>query len=121
FRQLHAVVIGDAMLDRYSNGNCRRLCPEAPVPVVDIDDTCEQAGGAGNSAVNLRGLGAQVAMISVVGADAEGFVLRRILQQQGVSTVHVSADRERGTLTKHRIVAGSQILLRIDEGSTTGV
>ncbi len=118
FRGMNAVVIGDAMLDRYSSGRCARICPEAPVPVVDLQETREQAGGAANSAVNLRALGAQVALLSCIGADAEGFILRRLLQQQGVSTEHLHADRERGTLTKHRVMAGEQVLLRIDEGST---
>src|SRR5579871_6374041 len=77
FRGLHVAVIGEAMLDSYLDGGSSRLCPEAPVPVVAVAARRDAAGGAANTAVNLRALGATVAFLSVVGDDPEAFLLGR--------------------------------------------
>ncbi|MCC6492070.1 MAG: D-glycero-beta-D-manno-heptose 1-phosphate adenylyltransferase [Pirellulales bacterium] len=119
FAGLHAVVVGEAMLDRYSTGVGRRICPEAPVPVVDGCSTVSFAGGAANTAVNLRELGAEVTFLSVVGRDAEGDLLREILERHEVDLSCLQAAADRRTLTKHRILAGDQMMLRFDHGTTS--
>src|SRR5207248_11138842 len=78
-------------------------------------------GGAANTAVNVRSLGAAVDFLSVVGDDPEGVPLRRALEERGVSTRHLIVQPGRRTLAKHRVAAGSQILVRFDQGSTDRV
>ena len=67
FASKRVLVIGDLIWDVYLKGTSSRLSPEAPVPVVDIHERIEQAGGAANTAVNVRALGAEVMFLSVVG------------------------------------------------------
>src|SRR4051812_15735821 len=118
FSSLRAVVIGDAMLDRYSTGRIERICPEAPVPVIDACSTLSFAGAAANTAINLRALGAQVTFISAVGDDADGELLLSLLQEHDVRTNYVQRINRRCTLSKHRVMAGRQMLLRFDHGTT---
>ena len=72
FSDLHIMVIGDIMIDRYISGSVRRISPEAPVPVLELQDTEDRLGGAANVALNLQSLGAQVTLLSIIGADNEG-------------------------------------------------
>jgi D-beta-D-heptose 7-phosphate kinase/D-beta-D-heptose 1-phosphate adenosyltransferase len=118
FAGLHALVIGEAMLDRYSSGLGKRLCPEAPVPVVDGCSTVSFAGGAANTAINLRSLGSKVSFLSVTGDDDEADLLRGILQRHDVQCDHLQPTPLRQTLSKHRIFAGTQMMLRFDQGTT---
>jgi D-beta-D-heptose 7-phosphate kinase / D-beta-D-heptose 1-phosphate adenosyltransferase len=83
FRQTRVLVIGDAMLDTYLEGTATRLCREGPVPVVSKTGERQIPGGAANTAVNLRALGAQVIFLSVVGRNMVGTVLRSALREQG--------------------------------------
>jgi len=71
-KNARVLVVGDAMLDRYWIGEVERISPEAPVPIVRIDHEEERAGGAANVARNAAALGAQVTLLSVVGADEPG-------------------------------------------------
>jgi D-beta-D-heptose 7-phosphate kinase / D-beta-D-heptose 1-phosphate adenosyltransferase len=118
FTSLHVAVLGDAMLDVYLRGHASRLCQEAAVPVIDFDDRVEAPGGAANTAVNVQSLGARTSLISVVGRDREGRRLCESLSRRGVDTRHVLAHPQRRTLTKQRVVAGSQLVARIDQGDT---
>lgn len=117
FADMNVLVIGESMLDTYFQGHTSRLCPEAPVPVVDVHARADQPGGAGNSALNARCLGAQVSFVSVVGDDLEGRAVIRELGRRGVDPAHIFIERDRRTLTKQRVVAGSQLLVRFDQGS----
>ncbi len=119
FSELRAVVVGEAMLDRYSSGLGKRICPEAPVPVVDGCSTVNFAGGAANTAINVASLGARVSLLSVVGDDNEGQLLSGILRRHEVECRHLQATPLRQTLAKHRIFAGEQMMLRFDQGTTT--
>lgn len=121
FPDLDILVIGDVMLDRYLQGSATRLCQEAPVPVVTIADCQNVPGGAANTAVNLQSFGAQVSLISAIGDDWEGTLLRQALLKQGVSTDYLGIDADRSTLTKQRIMDGSNLLLRFDQGSTEAI
>jgi len=115
FAGRRVVVVGDAILDRYLRGRSTRLCREAPVPVVDLDERLDVPGGAANAAINLAALGAQVTLAAVVGDDAEGEAL--LAAMRGVDTSAVVVAPERTTLAKHRLTAGAQLLLRFDQGS----
>lgn len=117
FAGLKVLVIGEAMLDVYLKGNTERLCREAPVPVVALNESLYAPGGAANCAVNLAGLGAEAVFLSVVGDDPEAEILRRELERRGVGTAYMLASPRRRTLVKSRVLASSQMLLRFDQGS----
>ena len=108
------LVLGDLMLDRYVWGRVERISPEAPVPIVEIEKETFSLGGAGNVAVNLRALGADPVLISVVGDDADGKVLCRALAGRGVAPRRVVTDPARPTTVKTRIIAHSQQVVRAD-------
>jgi D-beta-D-heptose 7-phosphate kinase/D-beta-D-heptose 1-phosphate adenosyltransferase len=118
FARLSVLVVGDAMLDCLLQGASARLCPEAPVPVVAVDRRLDAPGGAANTAANLRALGARVSLLSVVGEDGEGALLRRLLAERGVDASALIAAPGRRTLAKHRVLAGPQMLVRFDHGTT---
>jgi len=118
FAGLDVIVIGEAMLDSYLEGTTGRLCREAPVPIVALGGRRDAPGGAANSAANARSLGARVHLLSAVGDDPEAALLRRALQDRGVDAADLLAEPGRRTLAKTRVVAASQLLVRLDQGST---
>ncbi|MDP9382426.1 MAG: D-glycero-beta-D-manno-heptose 1-phosphate adenylyltransferase [Chloroflexota bacterium] len=119
FGDLHALVIGDVMLDSYLEGTASRLCAEGPVPVVNKTVEERTPGGAANTAANLRALGARrVSLLGMIGADASGNHLRAALDQAGVDTSCLVEDDAVSTLHKLRILADSQYVVRFDEGDT---
>jgi D-beta-D-heptose 7-phosphate kinase/D-beta-D-heptose 1-phosphate adenosyltransferase len=118
FAQRRVLVLGEPMLDGYLQGTSRRLNSEAPVPIVDIQEQTYVPGGAANTAVNLRSLGAQVDFLSVIGDDEDGAHLLRALGERGVSTGYLLQQHGRGTLAKRRIMAGAQMIVRYDQGAT---
>jgi len=109
------LVVGDVMLDRYWFGDVSRISPEAPVPVVLIDEKREELrlGGAANVAHNCAALGARTQLLSVVGADAAGRLLERMLRKCGVDAT-LSRVRSVRTTEKLRVVGRQQQLLRMD-------
>ena len=119
FRDLRALVVGDAMLDTYLTGATDRLCPEAPVPVVAITSRVDRPGGAANTAGNLRALGASVTLLAARGDDPEGRALESALTEADIPTNTLHVFKTRRTLTKQRVLAGNQLLVRFDQGTTT--
>ena len=107
------LVVGDAMLDRYWFGAVERISPEAPVPVVRVDREEERLGGAANVALNVKMLGAQATLLTVVGDDEPARKLRSLLERDGVATV-LGRDPQLYTIVKLRVIGRSQQLLRID-------
>jgi D-beta-D-heptose 7-phosphate kinase / D-beta-D-heptose 1-phosphate adenosyltransferase len=118
FKNVKALLLGDAVLDTYLVGASSRLCREAPVPIVDVERRENLPGGAANTAVNLRALGAEVRFISVVGADREGELLLQALENRRVSSRHIVVTQARKTVAKSRVLAGDQMLARFDQGSS---
>jgi D-beta-D-heptose 7-phosphate kinase / D-beta-D-heptose 1-phosphate adenosyltransferase len=115
------VVIGEAMLDAYLEGQTDRFCQEAPVPIVTLSNRRDAPGGAANTAANLRSLGAEVELLSAVGTDLEGRSLMQALEKEGVPSDRLVVSPARRTLARHRIIASSQMLLRLDQGTTEQV
>src|SRR5262245_66417113 len=89
FGRIKAGVIGDIMLDTYWWGHVERISPEAPVPVVALDKKEYRIGGAGNVALNLASLGANVSILSLVGADDNADTLKNLLGENDISTGHL--------------------------------
>ncbi len=112
------VVIGDIMIDEWIWGKVTRISPEAPVPVVSVNDHSFTLGGAGNVANNLRALGATVAFVGAVGEDAEGRRARALLEEIAVDTRGIISVTDRPTTRKTRIVAHNQQVVRADWEST---
>ncbi|MGH7624036.1 MAG: bifunctional heptose 7-phosphate kinase/heptose 1-phosphate adenyltransferase, partial [Gemmatimonadaceae bacterium] len=107
-------VIGDAMLDIYLHGDVERISPEAPVPVVRVHERRLALGGAANVAQNVVAMGAAGTLVSAVGRDANGTLLREMLSavaDDGAGLIDVS----RPTTTKTRVVARVQQVVRVDE------
>lgn len=116
FKGLRVLVVGDAILDVYERGTTDRLCREAPAPVVNLEDRVYSCGGAANTAVNTAALGADVSLLAVLGADANGDALLAELDRAGVSRELVLQASDRRTIAKKRICASANILVRVDEG-----
>lgn len=121
FSDRHMVVIGDVMTDRYIGGSVRRISPEAPVPVVEMQTLTNTPGGAANVAINLIAMGAKVTMISITGDDTEADALEMLLKQHSGLSVYFNKSRDRRTTVKTRIMSGSQHLLRIDSEDTKDI
>ncbi len=107
------LIVGDAMLDRYWFGNVDRISPEAPVPVVRVNREEERLGGAANVALNVKTLGTQATLLTVVGDDEPARKLRTLLEKHGVKAL-LGHDPQLYTIVKLRIIGRSQQLLRVD-------
>ncbi|MEP7302993.1 MAG: D-glycero-beta-D-manno-heptose-7-phosphate kinase [Caldimonas sp.] len=107
------LVVGDAMLDRYWFGAVDRISPEAPVPIVRVQREEERLGGAANVALNVKTLGAQATLLTVVGTDEPARRLRALLEAQGVKAL-LGSDAQLFTIVKLRVIGRAQQLLRID-------
>lgn len=113
------LVVGDLILDRYTWGNAERISQEAPVIVLRADAREERLGGAGNVCNMLRGLEADVTCAGVVGDDADGLAVRRLLEDAAVDTRCLLADPRRPTTVKERFIGRAQgrhphQILRVD-------
>jgi rfaE bifunctional protein kinase chain/domain len=107
------LVVGDVMLDRYWFGDVNRISPEAPVPVVHVQRQEDRLGGAANVARNAAALGAQAALLCVVGHDEPGERIVELLEVSGV-TPHLERDPDLATTIKLRVLSRQQQLLRMD-------
>jgi rfaE bifunctional protein nucleotidyltransferase chain/domain/rfaE bifunctional protein kinase chain/domain len=108
------VIVGDALLDRDLEGVAERLCPEAPVPVVEDVTGRSRPGGAALAAALAAGDGLEVTLLTALGADAPGRELARLLAEAGVDVVDLGLDGP--TQQKVRVIAGGRVLLRLDHG-----
>lgn len=111
------LVLGDLMIDHYLWGSCERISPEAPVQVVDIANETTVLGGAGNVINNLKTLGANVSVASVIGDDDNGIELLSMLENIGVDSKSIITQENRKTSKKSRVIAVSQQILRYDKES----
>ncbi len=116
FKGTKVLVVGDIILDIYIHGTVDRISPEAPVPILNHQRTHHALGGAANVAANLKGLGADVTLISIVGNDTESEYLHTMLDLEGIDHALVKFEG-RPTTSKSRIIAGNHQMLRIDHES----
>jgi D-beta-D-heptose 7-phosphate kinase/D-beta-D-heptose 1-phosphate adenosyltransferase len=116
FHELRVLVIGDALLDSYLEGEAARLSRDGPIPVVRKTMEQRLLGGAANVAANLHALGAHVHFLSVVGSDIAGSLLRDLLRERGIDDQWLITDHILHTPHKLRIVADGQHIARFDEG-----
>ncbi len=121
FRAKKIIVIGDIMIDEYIWGDVQRISPEAPVPVVEMNDVSVRLGGAANVAHNIAMLGAQPVLIGVVGKDDGAEMLARCTTDGGISTEYLVSDPQRLTTRKTRVIAHQQQVVRIDRENTNPI
>lgn len=113
FQQAKVLVLGDVMLDRYWFGATNRISPEAPVPVVRVQENEERAGGAANVAMNIASLNVPVQLLGLTGQDEAGVALSSMLEKQGIDCNFVQL-ASHPTITKLRVLSRHQQLLRLD-------
>lgn len=108
------LVIGDLLLDSYTIGKAKRISPEAPVAVIQVQKEESRPGGAGNVILNLISLGAEVTAIGRVGYDSAGEILLDALSQEGVNIQGIIKQQGFPTPVKNRIIAENQQIVRVD-------
>ena len=121
FDQHRLLVIGDAILDEYFFGSAERLSPEAPVPVVRVENEDAVLGGAGNVARNVVALGARCDLVAVVGNDEAGRRVQELARKSGLMIEGLVVDPARPTPHKTRVLARAQQMIRFDRESTEPV
>ena len=114
FKRLKTLVIVDLMLDHFIWGTVSRISPEAPVPVVQVSRETEMPGGAGNVAVNMASLGAEVHVVGLVGEDQAADRLMSLFERAPIRTESIVRTPERPTIVKTRIIAHHQQVVRVD-------
>jgi rfaE bifunctional protein kinase chain/domain len=121
FSRLKVLIIGDLMIDSYTWGKVSRISPEAPVPVVNVIRRESRLGGAGNVVLNIASLGATAVICSVIGDDAPGRELQKIILDANLSTDGLIVEPGRMTTVKERIIAGSQQVVRVDSETENSI
>ncbi len=106
------------MIDAYTKGVVERMSPEAPVPIVNLKERFDRLGGAANVALNLKALGAEPIVCSIIGDDESGKKLIQLMKDHGLEVSGLVSSNRRRTTVKHRILDGFRQLLRIDEEDT---
>ncbi len=108
------LVVGEVGIDEYLWGDVRRISPEAPVPVVEVDSRTFKLGLSGNVAQNIAALGGKISLLSVCGDDDDAQQLEEMLKAAGVDEVELLPDESRPTLRKVRVMAQKQHVVRVD-------
>ena len=112
------MIVGDMMLDIYMNGKVERISPEAPVPIVSVTKTFSRLGGAANVAQNLKALGAEPILCSIIGKDEKSNDLISLMLEHNMNTSGIVKSDERITTTKVRIIGNNAQMLRVDTEDT---
>lgn len=121
FYNKRVAIVGDMMLDCYFWGAVSRISPEAPVPVVEVDNEFHRFGGAMNVAKNISTLGGIALPIGVIGNDSDGKVLRKLMADSKISDAAIVVDKSRPTTAKTRVIANDQHIVRIDKEKTFAI
>ncbi len=116
FSQCSVLVVGDIMLDKYVYGQSTRKSPEAPIPILDFENSETKLGGAANVALNAGALGSKVHLVGIVGEDFEGSQIDKLLTEDPLITTHFLAKiKDRYTTVKTRFISDKTHLLRVDK------
>jgi D-glycero-beta-D-manno-heptose-7-phosphate kinase len=121
FETQKVLIIGDVMIDSYIWGKVDRISPEAPVPIVNVKTREQRLGGAANVALNIQSLGAEPILCAVVGNDSDGSAFLELIKSKQLSTEGIISSAHRITTIKHRIISGSQHILRVDQEIDTPI
>jgi len=121
FNDKKVLIIGDAMIDAYLWGEVNRMSPEAPVPVVEVKKHENRLGGAANVALNLKSLGANPILCSVIGTGERGVLFEKLMKESNLSIEGIFSTKNRKTTIKTRVIAENKQQLRIDEEETSPI
>ncbi len=113
FSNVNILVVGDVMLDSYWQGKTERISPEAPVPVVHVNDMSWRVGGSGNVAMNITSLGAKASLLAMMGDDPDGTKLTDLLSHTDINNFCL-VDHRIPTTNKLRVLSQHQQLIRLD-------
>lgn len=119
FKGKRIAVIGDMMLDGYYWGDVKRVSPEAPVPVLEVEEEFFRFGGAANVALNISTLGGVPIPMGIIGYDNNGTVFNALLKEFNINSDGILIDESRPTTTKTRVIADNQHVVRIDKEDKT--
>jgi len=115
FEQLNILIIGDVMIDAYLWGEVDRISPEAPVPIVAVKKRANRLGGAANVALNIKAMGANPILCSVVGHDEKADTFLGLMDKRAMVTGGILKSKKRLTTTKFRVIGNNTQMLRVDE------
>ena len=115
------LVVGDLIIDKYLWGEFTRISPEAPVQVIDVASESEVLGGAGNVLNNLKSLGAEIGILSVIGDCEISKSLKSLLASAKVNETHLITQSDRVSSKKTRIIASHQQVVRYDIETTENI
>ncbi|MEI6489023.1 MAG: bifunctional ADP-heptose synthase [Bacteroidota bacterium] len=121
FNKLNVLIIGDVMIDAYLWGNVSRISPEAPVPIVSVNTKENRLGGAANVALNVKAMGGNPILCSVIGDDEGSKVFIDLLKNIKLNTEGILKSKERITIIKTRVIGNNHQMLRIDEEVETPI
>ena len=113
FRGKKVLVIGDIMIDEYLSGKVTRLSPEAPVPIIEIEDENTRFGGAANVALNIKELGCIPILVGITGEDRHAEIFIELMETHGIES-GVIQSKKRPTTVKTRIIGDNQHIARVD-------
>ena len=115
FNNLNILIIGDVMVDSYLWGKVERISPEAPIPIVALKKREYRMGGAANVAMNIKAMGANPILCSIIGDDENASVFLDLLEKENIESYGLIQSFERITTTKYRIFGNNTQMLRVDE------
>lgn len=121
FADKKVIIVGDVMIDTYLKGSVSRISPEAPVPIVQFKSREHRLGGAANVALNIKALGAQPFICSIIGKDEDGELFQRLINENNLSSRGVLPYDDRVTTVKTRVLGNNQQLLRVDREDTAEI
>ena len=118
FNSSNIIIIGDVMIDAYIWGDVNRISPEAPVPVLSGNLRENRLGGAANVALNIKALGANPILCSIIGKDQKSEIFTGLLDKLNLTNEGILCREDRRTTVKTRLISNNQHLLRVDEEDT---
>ncbi len=114
FNDLNVLIIGDVMIDSYYYGEVNRISPEAPVPIVSVNRKDNRLGGAANVALNVKALGANPILCSVIGQDSASENFKALLKDEELNAEGIIESDERITTVKTRVIGNNHQVIRVD-------
>jgi len=115
------IIVGDAMIDSYTLGRIERESPEAPVPIINVEKEKIKLGGAANVALNIKSIGLEPVLCTVIGQDSEGQDFIRLCKKNNLNTNGVITDSSRKTTNKNRVIVDDKHIIRIDNENTHNI
>ena len=115
------IIVGDAMIDSYTLGRIERKSPEAPVPIINVEKEKIKLGGAANVALNIKSIGLEPVLCTVIGQDSEGQDFIRLCKKNNLNTNGVITDSSRKTTNKNRVIVDDKHIVRIDNENTHNI